>query len=402
MICTGPGTTHTDLIKGILPSAHVLILFANETMSAFMEGRCNVIFAHVWTLVLVLVKQDTFGTGHTVGKEYTHEPLSIVTRDDDPHWSDMVNWILQSLFEAEKLGITQNSAEDFKTTSVFGEDYANIFRNAVAASGNYGEIYERHLESALPRRGMMLLNTNYTSGIMWTHGIGPDAANTGPPPISGGELERISRKETLICGITDFRPGFAEFNSTTGVWRGLDVDFCRAVASSIFFGLYSDEQVRFVEFKALEDGYGALSDRSVDVLCGQRVTLGADVSGYSSGEGTAFSIPYFYEEGGGNRALAVRQSDGQWSSFVYWVVACTINAEVESITQATANEMPVMNLFGLRYRRMFRDSIVAVGNYGEMYDRNLENLIPRSGLNLLNVDPVGPQIFPLPFDESAQ
>lgn len=399
MVCTGPGTTHTEFVKSRLPSAHILVISATETILAFNEGRCNVIFGEVWALALAMIKQDVFGTGNIVGKDLTYEGLSIVTRDDDVEWSEMVNWILQSLFEAEKLGITQDSADAFKTTSAFGPAHENIFRNGIGAAGNYGEIYNRHLGSLLPRSGMLLLNTNRTSGILWAPGIVSDATNTGPEPIPGGELERISRKEYLTCGIADARPGFAEFNTTIGEWSGLDVDICRAVGSSIFFGLTGDEKVRFVEIEDEEDGFGSLTDRSVDILCGQRVTLGADVTGYQSAEGAAFSLPYFYGQADDNRALAVRQSDAQWSSFVYWVVACTIYAEVENILQA--NEMPMTNVFGARYRRMFRDAILAAGNYGEMYHRNLESLVPRSGLNLLNVDPVGPQIFPLPFDENV-
>lgn len=180
------------------------------------------------------------------------------------------------------------------------------------------------------------------------------------------------------------------------------MDYCRAVASSVFLGHVVSETLRFVEFDAVQDGYTSLRDGAVDILCGQFATLGADVSGYGSGEGASLSAPYFYGENDRKRVLAVRQSDVQWSSFVYWTVASTIHAEAENITQASPNEMPDVGLFGLRYRRMFRDAILAVGNYGEIYSRNVEDLIPRDGLNLLNYDdPVGPQYSPLSFDEEV-
>ena len=44
-----------------------------------------------------------------------------------------------------------------------------------------------------------------------------------------------------------------------------------------------------------------------------------------------------------------------------------------------------------------RDAVSAVGNYGEIYDRNLQSLIPRSGGNLLNEAPYGPQQVALPL-----
>lgn len=401
-MCAAPGTAQSEIVEAILPPSHILQLPPEEIYIAFEEGRCNVIISEIWDLVMVLIQKDTFGTDHSVGKELTRESRSIVTRDDDPGWSDFVNWILQSLFEAEKQGITQDSAGDFKSTSIFGEEYANVFKNVIGAAGNYGEIYDRRLASALPRSGMNLINTNHTSGILRIPSF-DGVSDNGREPFRGGDLDRIARKGYLVCGITGTQPGFAEFDSSTNVWSGLDVDYCLAVASSIFSDSLTNESVRYIEFEDADVAFEALADGSVNVLCGQRVTLGADISGYGAGEGAAFSLPYFYHEVDHNRALAVRQTDPQWSSFVYWTVACTIYAEVENITQQSSNEMPEVMLFGSLYRRMFRDAILAVGNYGEMYGRHLESLIPRNGLNLLNIDePVGPQLYPLPFDESSQ
>lgn len=91
--------------------------------------------------------------------------------------------------------------------------------------------------------------------------------------------------------------------------------------------------------------------------------------------------------------MATRQDDHQWSSFVYWLVSATFHAEENGIDQGSSNEMPVTNLFGPNLSRMFRDAILAVGNYGEIYNRTLEAIVPRSGRNLLNVNPVGPQFY---------
>lgn len=79
-----------------------------------------------------------------------------------------------------------------------------------------------------------------------------------------------------------------------------------------------------------------------------------------------------------------------------WVVSAIFYAEEEGITQSAATSMPVVNLFGPLYSRMFRDAIEAVGSYGEIYTRNAEDQIPRGGLNLLNVNPFGPQHYPYP------
>ena len=95
-------------------------------------------------------------------------------------------------------------------------------------------------------------------------------------------------------------------------------------------------------------------------------------------------------------ALVTRQNDPQWTAFVYWIVSGTFYADEQGITQATASRMPVVNLFGPLYAKFLRDAIGAVGSYGEIYSRNVEDEIPRSGLHLLNRNPLGPQHYPLP------
>ena len=87
--------------------------------------------------------------------------------------------------------------------------------------------------------------------------------------------------------------------------------------------------------------------------------------------------------------------DPQWSGFVYWVVSSTFYAEEKSIKMFNANLMPEVDLFGPSFLRMFRDVILTVGNYGEIYYRNVEAVEPRAGRNFLNSNPLGPQHFPL-------
>jgi hypothetical protein len=95
-------------------------------------------------------------------------------------------------------------------------------------------------------------------------------------------------------------------------------------------------------------------------------------------------------------ALVTRQDDPQWAAFVYWVLSAISYAEERNITSASSTEMPIVNLFGQPYEQMLRHVIAAVGSYKEVYDRNLESMFPRSGLNLQNRNSLGPQHYPLP------
>jgi hypothetical protein len=93
-------------------------------------------------------------------------------------------------------------------------------------------------------------------------------------------------------------------------------------------------------------------------------------------------------------ALVTKQDDAQWADFVYWIVGATFYAEENGITKATASEMPSTNLFGPLLQDMMKDAIRGVGNYGEIYQDNLEAFIARSGLNELNQG--GALFYPLP------
>jgi len=71
---------------------------------------------------------------------------------------------------------------------------------------------------------------------------------------------------------------------------------------------------------------------------------------------------------------------------VFWTVDALVYAEESGITKSKSNSMPIVNLFGKGFSRMLRDAIGTVGNYGEIYSRNLEPSIPREGLNRLVQD----------------
>jgi hypothetical protein len=79
----------------------------------------------------------------------------------------------------------------------------------------------------------------------------------------------------------------------------------------------------------------------------------------------------------------------------------TIYAEEKKITRSSSNAMPEVKLFGFIFRRMFRDAILAVGNYEEMYARNVEAVVPRSGFQPVEHRRtyIGPQHFSFPFDD---
>ena len=125
--------------------------------------------------------------------------------------------------------------------------------------------------------------------------------------------------------------------------------------------------------ESTEQGFIGLIQHDFDVLAGAAYNLENDVGETTTGQGFSFSPAYFY---GYNEALALatREGDSQWTGLVRWLTFATIYAEEKDIAdESSAIEMPVVDLFGSSYKHSF------LGNYGDMYERNLGGLIPRSG-----------------------
>jgi general L-amino acid transport system substrate-binding protein len=81
------------------------------------------------------------------------------------------------------------------------------------------------------------------------------------PAQAGKTLDSVRSRGVLRCGVSEGIPGFS-FRDSGGRWRGMDVDFCRAVAAAT---LGSPEKVRFVPLKA-SARYPALRGGQIDLL----------------------------------------------------------------------------------------------------------------------------------------
>lgn len=84
---------------------------------------------------------------------------------------------------------------------------------------------------------------------------------TPTAPAHSGTLEDIRSRGVLTCGVSEGIPGFS-LKAPDGSWTGLDIDFCRALASAV---LGDATKVSFVQ-TSTEERFAALSKRVVDVL----------------------------------------------------------------------------------------------------------------------------------------
>src|SRR5476651_2584603 len=83
----------------------------------------------------------------------------------------------------------------------------------------------------------------------------------GLAAAQAGTLENVRQKGTVSCGVNVGLGGFSMPDSK-GIWRGLDVDVCRAVAAAVFGDA---EKVRYVPTTGTSR-FAALQSGEIDIL----------------------------------------------------------------------------------------------------------------------------------------
>ena len=81
------------------------------------------------------------------------------------------------------------------------------------------------------------------------------AAHAGPT------LDAVKKRGNLICGVSQGLPGFSSTDEK-GHWKGLDVDYCHALAATVFGDA---AKVKFVPLSAKER-FTALQSGEIDIL----------------------------------------------------------------------------------------------------------------------------------------
>jgi general L-amino acid transport system substrate-binding protein len=284
--------------------------------------------------------------------------------------------------------------------------------------------------------------------------------------------EEVVKRDRLLCGVSTGSPGFSSVNAK-GVWTGLDVDICRAVAAAVlgdatkvdytplaenesftalltgqvdilarhttwtfirdtamaahFAGIsYYDVQGLMVAAAMNADKLSDLKNLRVcsfagsnseptliDFLERNKITykisryenLDLAVRGFEEGRCDFFSLQqsrlYGIRLGLAHPENAVilpdilskepqgpvvRQNDAAWFDIVKWSLYAMIDAEELGISSKNVDEMRISNQLdlkqffglhgstgsGLGLRNDWAEQIVRqVGNYGEVFDRNL-------------------------------
>ena len=113
------------------------------------------------------------------------------------------------------------------------------------------------------------------------------------PAYAQSTLEAVRGKGYVQCGVNTGLAGFSQPDSK-GVWRGIDVDLCRAVAAAVFGDA---SKVRFTPLTA-QQRFTALQSGEVDVLARNTTwtitrdtSLGLNFVGVNYYDGQGFMVP---------------------------------------------------------------------------------------------------------------
>ena len=124
-------------------------------------------------------------------------------------------------------------------------------------------------------------------------GLSIIAALSAVMVLDAGTLEDVKKAGILKCGVNTGLLGFSEADSR-GRWRGLDVDYCRALAAVV---LGDAKKVKFVPLNAKER-FTALQSGEIDVLSRNTTNtetrdsaLGINFAGVMYYDGQGFMVP---------------------------------------------------------------------------------------------------------------
>ena len=152
-----------------------------EARAAYEAERCDVYTTDASGLAAT---KTTFEdpSAHMVFPEIvSKEPLGPLVRQGDDQWADIARWTLNALITAEELGVTQGNVGEMAAAA---GDHPEINRmlgtegslgemlgldaqwavRAIAAEGNYAEIFDRYIGPDSPLGLGRGLNALYTDG----------------------------------------------------------------------------------------------------------------------------------------------------------------------------------------------------------------------------------------------
>ena len=159
----------------------VPISTASEAQQAYLAGTCQVYTTDASGLAATRASFEDPSAHVILPEIISKEPLGPLVRHGDDDWGDVVRWSLNALIAAEELGITSANVDDLAaaptdnpeinrllgTEGTLGEMLgldADWAKRAIAAGGNYGEVFAKNIGEETPIGLARGLNAQWTDG----------------------------------------------------------------------------------------------------------------------------------------------------------------------------------------------------------------------------------------------
>ena len=184
-VCVAQGTTH-EVTLGDYGRANgidwkPLVFDRPDTMlQTFFGGRCDAMTQDASALAGSVATAAPNPADYLVlPVTISKEPLGPFTRNGDEVWSDIITWLHYGLVEAEELGVTQANVDEMAKSNMpavqrllgaSGDLGSRLgldnkwMQQALKATGNYGEIFERNVGKTSPLKLERGLNATWTKG----------------------------------------------------------------------------------------------------------------------------------------------------------------------------------------------------------------------------------------------
>jgi general L-amino acid transport system substrate-binding protein len=151
-----------------------------EAPPLYLEGACDVYTTDASGLAATRAAFENPGEHVILPEIISKEPLGPLVRHGDNDWGDIASWTLMALIAAEEYGITSANIEEMSAGTnnpeinrilgtegelgaMIGLD-AEWAKRAIAAGGNYGEIFAKNIGEETPVGLARGLNAQWTDG----------------------------------------------------------------------------------------------------------------------------------------------------------------------------------------------------------------------------------------------
>lgn len=152
-----------------------------EGQQQYLAGACDTYTTDTSGLAATRASFETPGDHVILPEVISKEPLGPLVRHGDNEWGDIVRWTLNALIAAEEFGITSANVEEMASEATDSPEVNRILGTegnlgdmigleqdwavkAIAAGGNYGELFERHIGESTPIGLARGLNAQWTEG----------------------------------------------------------------------------------------------------------------------------------------------------------------------------------------------------------------------------------------------